>query len=67
MGVRMENESAGSLEREGASALSHMEEALELLDQCDGADDVGAQLDLAISRLKDRLAQAKARSAQARI
>ena len=62
----MEKDSAGSLERDGAAALNHMEEALELLDRCEGADDVGAHLDLAIARLKDRLAQAKARSAQAR-
>jgi hypothetical protein len=44
---------AGLLEREGVAALAHMEQALELIDRCDNAADVGGHLDLAICRLRD--------------
>lgn len=43
----------GLLEREGIAALDHMEQALQLIDRCDDATDVGAHLDLAICRLRD--------------
>lgn len=43
------------LDREGVAALNHMEGALELLNGCEGAWDVGAHLDLAICRLRDLL------------
>jgi hypothetical protein len=52
----MENATPGTLEREGAAALARMEEALQLLDACEGGDDAGAHLDLAICRLKEALA-----------
>lgn len=51
----MEKESCGLLEREGLTALAYMEQALELLDRCEGTLDVGAHLDLAICRLRDVL------------
>jgi hypothetical protein len=44
---------SGLLEREGVAALDHMEQALDLIDRCSGASDVGAHLDLAICRLRD--------------
>jgi hypothetical protein len=40
------------LDREGVAALAHMEKALQLLDGCEGAWDVGGHLDLAICRLR---------------
>ena len=52
----MDDAAPGRLEQEGAAALVHMEEALKLLDRCEGATDVGAYLDLAICRLRDALA-----------
>ena len=52
-GVRMAANEAGKLHTEGVAALARMEEALELLDRCDGATEVGAQLDLAICRLRN--------------
>jgi len=52
----MDNTRSGWLEREGRIALTQMEEALELVDKCDGADDVGAHLDLAICRLRELMA-----------
>lgn len=39
------------LGREGVTALTHMEQALALIDRCD-ASDVGIHLDLAICRLR---------------
>lgn len=48
----------GTLEEEGAAALKLMEDALELLDRCDGAFDVGAHLDLAICRLRESIHRA---------
>lgn len=45
----------GTLQREGAAALSLMERALELLDRCDCAMDVGAHLDLAVCRLREAI------------
>ena len=47
--------SSGSLERDGAAALDHMEKALELLDRLDLAVEAAAHLDLAIHRLRDAL------------
>lgn len=38
-----------------AKALSQMESALKLLDQTDAPHDIGAHLDMAICRLRDRL------------
>src|SRR3954452_8764527 len=54
---RMSETPAGPLRREGVEALSHMEEALGLLDCCEAAFDAGAHLDLAICRLRDVLEQ----------
>ncbi len=51
-GVRMTTDGSGSLEQHTAAALQLMEEALELLDQCDAPADIGAHLDLAIQRLR---------------
>lgn len=51
----MNEPGVGSLQQEGAAALDLMERALELLDNCDGAIDVGAHLDLAICRLRDAI------------
>lgn len=53
--VRMNETSSARLDREGVAALDHMEGALELLNGCEGAWDVGAHLDLAICRLRDLL------------
>lgn len=41
------------LQRDGAVALRLMEEALQRLDRCETAFDVGAHLDLAICRLRE--------------
>jgi hypothetical protein len=46
---------AGSLAREGVAALALMEEALRLIDSCEISVEIGAHLDLAISRLKEAL------------
>lgn len=51
----MNETSSARLDREGVAALNHMEGALELLNGCNGAWDVGAHLDLAICRLRDLL------------
>jgi hypothetical protein len=61
----MSESQAGTLEHEGASALGLMEQALELLDRCDGAIDVGAHLDLAICRLRDAINDAAATDSSA--
>ena len=53
----MATDGSGSIQSEGAEALKLMEEALELLDRCDGAADIGAHLDLAICRLRALVAQ----------
>ena len=53
--VRMNEIPSARLDREGVAALNHMEGALELLNGCEGAWDVGAHLDLAICRLRDLL------------
>ena len=46
--------SASSSDPLAAAALEHMEQALELLDQLDGATDgADANLDMAIHRLRD--------------
>ena len=37
------------------SALGHMETALKLLDEVDAPADIGAHLDLALCRLRERL------------
>lgn len=37
------------------AALALMEKALALLDRCDSLSEIGAQLDLALCRLRDRL------------
>lgn len=58
MGVAMNQSNKGTLEKEGLEALSHMEEALRLLDGCEATTSVGAQLDHAICRLRDVLADA---------
>jgi hypothetical protein len=49
------NGTASGLENEGVTALAYMEQALQLLDGCKGAMDVGGHLDLAICRLRDIL------------
>jgi hypothetical protein len=59
IGARMDDARPGRLDSEGAAALDHMEKALELLDRCDGADEVGAHLDLAICRLRKAVAQSR--------
>ena len=46
---------ASGLEIKGVTALAYMEQALQLLDGCKGAMDVGGHLDLAICRLRDIL------------
>lgn len=57
-GAEMSEPAIGSLQQEGAAALDLMVRALELLDNCDGAMDVGAHLDLAICRLRDAIQNA---------
>lgn len=57
MGVHMKGPAPARLADEGVDALVRMEDALELLDRCDEAADVGAHLDLAICRLREVLAQ----------
>ena len=57
MGVRMGKDGSEALRREGVEALARMEEALELIDQCDGTSEIGAHLDLAICRLRDLIAR----------
>ena len=42
-------------DRDAAQALAHLEEALSILDELDIPADVGAHVDLAICRLRDRL------------
>ena len=58
MGAEMSEPGVGSLHEEGAQALGLMERALELLDRCDAAMDVGAHLDLAICRLREAIENA---------
>ncbi|HWJ38393.1 MAG TPA: hypothetical protein VNR86_06495 [Sphingomicrobium sp.] len=48
---------AEALRREGVEALARMEEALELIDQCDGTSEIGAHLDLAICRLRELISR----------
>jgi len=48
----MTDEVASDIDREGPAALALMEEALARLDRCDSGLEVGAQLDLAICRLR---------------
>lgn len=45
-----------------AKALQLMEQALKLIDEAGGPDDVGAHLDLAISRVKEWIAAGAGRS-----
>lgn len=54
----MSGSASGSLQREGVEAFIHMEKALRLLDTCEEATGVGAQLDLAICRLEETLSRA---------
>ena len=61
MGMRKDMSEA--LHRDGPEALSRMEEALELIDRCDGTAEIGAHLDLAICRLRDLIAKHARRSA----
>jgi hypothetical protein len=61
----MTNAASGSLEHEGNRALELMVEALEIIDRCDAALDVGAHLDLAICRLRDLLAAQAAEKSDA--
>ena len=49
------NGTVSKLDHEGIAALSHMEQALQLLDICQEATDVGGHLDLAICRLRNIL------------
>jgi hypothetical protein len=51
----MENNASLTLEQNGPAALARMEQALELLDACNAPGDIGANLDLAICRLRDAL------------
>lgn len=55
--MRMRDKASKTLEDNGSAALVHMEQALDLLDQCDAPGEIGANLDLAICRLKDALAR----------
>lgn len=50
--MRMNETPSARLDHEGVAALAHMEEALQLLDGCGDALDVGVHLDLAICRLR---------------
>jgi hypothetical protein len=59
----MNDGAPGSLECEGAAALTRMEEALQLLDRCDGVLYIVPHLDLAICRLKEALEQARPETA----
>lgn len=63
MGVRMGKDVSESLQRDGREALSRMEEALELVDRCDGTTEIGAHLDLAICRLRELIAKHEPKSA----
>jgi len=45
----------GSADAKGAAALSHLEQALELLDQTELPADIGAHVDLAAHRLRSAL------------
>lgn len=62
-GVRMGKDMSEALHRDGPEALSRMEEALELIDRCDGTAEIGAHLDLAICRLRDLIAKHARKSA----
>jgi hypothetical protein len=53
----MDQDRSGTLEDEGVRALALMQEALVLLDRCDGVTVVGAHLDLAICRLRDMIGE----------
>jgi hypothetical protein len=57
MGMRMDKDGSKALHRDGPEALSRMEEALELIDRCEGTAEIGAHLDLAICRLRDLIAK----------
>jgi len=48
---------ANSSEPQAARALEMLEEALAILDDTDMPSDIGAHVDLAICRLRDRLQQ----------
>ena len=52
-----------TLQRDGIEALARMQEALELIDRCDGTAEIGAHLDLAICRLRDLMAKHEPKSA----
>jgi len=51
-----------TLKDNGPAALARMEQALELLDECDAPGEIGANLDLAICRLREVLQRRGARS-----
>lgn len=51
-----------TLKQNGPAALARMEQALALLDACDAPGEVGANLDLAICRLREVLHCRGARS-----
>lgn len=57
--MAMTDEITSDIEREGPAALALMEEALARLDRCDSGLEVGAQLDLAICRLRSVLGLAE--------
>ena len=63
MGVRMGKDVSEALERDGLVALARMQEALELIDRCEGTSEIGAHLDLAICRLRDLIAKRAPKSA----
>lgn len=52
-----------ALQRDGLAALARMQEALELIDRCEGTSEIGAHLDLAICRLRDLIAKHAPKSA----
>jgi hypothetical protein len=60
-GWAMSKSKAGSLEREGAEALALMKQALKLVDSFEASAEIGAHLDLAISRLRNALRDARGR------
>jgi hypothetical protein len=65
MGMRMGKDGSEALHRDGPDALSRMEEALELIDRCEGTAEIGAHLDLVICRLRDLIAKHARKSAPA--
>jgi hypothetical protein len=50
--VRMSNNGPEPTDETRAAALSHLEEALKLLDKCEAPAEIGAYVDLAINRLR---------------